>query len=541
MANKPMVCLFDTDAWFVYSGDIDSPYRPTMKKVNPHNSPLFQQGKIKWDSFVAGYTGSYDFSMSVYAGQNQKVAFKCPVHGICHSDAKNLINGKTCVLCYRERLHGTPRMTLNKVLSRFAEVHKDTYDYSKVVYKKQSEPVNIICKTHGLFLQKPEFHWSGSGCPKCFSVKRGASQRLVADDIQQSLDDAYGTSVQVLPFAYENNKTVVTYYCPKHGTHVSTAVVNIRTGSLGCPDCAPKVSKEEAALAGYCSLFGQVIQSDRTTIKPKELDIYMPHHRLAIEYCGEYWHSDIWAKKDARTKHFAKHQACKELGIQLITIYRSEWLHHAPAIRRLIRNALGKSRGSIHARKCEVKLVPHSDAKVFYDKYHVQGGNGTGDHFGLYYKSKLVACMRFTFGINDRGTGAKNAVWTLSRYATRVNVVGGASRLFSAFIKEANPTQVKSFSDNRYFKGGMYAQLGFEMEAESAPDYQVWSPKLGLLPKSAYQRRSIPKRLVEHGIADSYDPDTDTRSEAEMTALMGAGRIYDCGKKKWVWTKPNAV
>jgi len=39
------------------------------------------------------------------------------------------------------------------------------------------------------------------------------------------------------------------------------------------------------------------------------------------------------------------------------------------------------------------------------------------------------------------------------------------------------------------------------------------------------------------GKDEIFDHTTDPRTEKDMTYLMGAGRIYDCGKKKWVWTK----
>lgn len=80
--------------------------------------------------------------------------------------------------------------------------------------------------------------------------------------------------------------------------------------------------------------------------------------------------------------------------------------------------------------------------------------------------------------------GAKNACWTLSRYATRITVVGGASRLFAAFLREHQPDVVKSYSDNRYFDGGLYERLGFRLDSELPPDYAVWHPWLGLRSKS---------------------------------------------------------
>jgi hypothetical protein len=291
----------------------------------------------------------------------------------------------------------------------------------------------------------------------------------------------------------------------------------------------------------YCEIFTSV----QRRAKPfphnaKELDVLLPDAKLAIEYCGEFYHSSHNSEQEAvmRAKHYQKYVDCKALDVRLITLYESEWLNHNYAVRRLLRNALGKGKGKLMARKCELKKVDAATAAAFYDRYHPQGGAGNGGHYGLFWKGKLVACMRFTFGANDRGAAAAARMWTLTRFATRVTVAGGASRLFKAFVDEHNPAQVKSFSDNRFFEGGMYAQLGFLLDAEHGPDYQVWHQRSGMRPKSHYQRKHIPARLREHGVEDTFDPETDPRTEAEMTYRMGCGRIYDCGKKRWLWTAP---
>ena len=265
----------------------------------------------------------------------------------------------------------------------------------------------------------------------------------------------------------------------------------------------------------------------------------MPSASLAIEYCGEYWHaaSSVEEERKDRTRHLDKHLACEAQGIRLLTVYESEWLDRPHAIKRLVRNALGKGRGRLMARKCDLRRVGHVEAAQFFEAYHPQGGGGFGEQYGLYHRDKLVACMRFTFGGNDRGAHA-DRVWTLSRYATRVSVAGGASRLFSAFVADSDPETVKSFSDNRYFTGGMYEQLGFALEETSAPDYQVYHPKTGLLPKTAWQRRKIPARIRDLRSPEVFDPSTDGRSERDMTYLLGAQRMFDCGKKRWVWRRP---
>jgi hypothetical protein len=346
-------------------------------------------------------------------------------------------------------------------------------------------------------------------------------------------------------YIYDNSEylgmqSVIRITCPEHGDFEQTPGKHIYEAQ-GCPRCSHQLSKEEDNVAKFLSIFTPVTQRDRTILKPKELDIYLPTHSLAVEYCGMYWHSckNATEERADKRKHAGKYEACKDQGIRLLTIYESEWLERGPAIRRLLRNAIGKSKGKLMARKCDLRKVSNADARAFYEKYHPQGGAGNGEHYGLYWKDKLVACMRFVHGANDRGAGAKDRTWTLGRYATRVTVAGAASRLFKAFVQEVNPPEVKSFSDNRYFAGGMYEQLGFELEADVAADYQVWSPKLGLRPKPHYQRRQLPQRLADHEMTELFDPKTDPRTEAEMTYLMGCGRLYDCGKKRWLWTNKS--
>lgn len=336
---------------------------------------------------------------------------------------------------------------------------------------------------------------------------------------------------------YSSMLANATFFCIVHSEIVTAAPHNVLRGANPCPKCNHMKSSPEDAVAKLMSLFTPVDQRNRTLIKPKELDILLPEKRLAIEYCGEYWHShgDSSDEASRSMNHYQKYKACEAAGVRLITMYESEWMNHNYAVRRLLRNAAGKSRGKLMARKCDLRKVETKDAREFYERYHPQGGNGGGEHYGLYWKDKLVACMRFTLGANDRGLN-KQRMWTLTRYATRITVSGGASRLFKAFVAEHNPKQVKSFSDNRYFGGGMYEQLGFALVEETKPDYAVWHPKLGLLPKSHYQRRVLPMRAKELGMDIQFDPETDPRTEQDITYLLGGRRIYDCGKKRWVWT-----
>jgi hypothetical protein len=497
----------------------------------------------------------YDFTSARYTGALQRISgIRCREHGeFSQYPAQLRKDGAGCPSCGGEVRASKRRSLPEDVIAAARARHNGFYTYERAVYVNNTTKFTVTCPVHGPFDVAPGNHISGGkGCPTCGAIKRGhrsnvaGAARKTADtklanfaekfarDAREVHGDVYGYD----EVRYAGAKSKIDIRCAKHGLFSQTPEHHLKRAH-GCPECSHHRSKGEAALLRFVSIYAETWTRDRATIAPKELDIYAPSASLAIEYCGEYWHaaSSVEEERKDRTRHLDKHLACEAQGIRLLTVYESEWLDRPHAIKRLVRNALGKGRGRLMARKCDLRRVGHVEAARFFEAYHPQGGGGFGEQYGLYHRDKLVACMRFTFGGNDRGAHADRA-WTLSRYATRVSVAGGASRLFSAFAADNDPETVKSFSDNRYFTGGMYEQLGFALEETSAPDYQVYHPKTGLLPKTAWQRRKIPARIRDLRSPEVFDPSTDGRSERDMTYLLGAQRMFDCGKKRWVWRRP---
>jgi hypothetical protein len=497
----------------------------------------------------------YDFSNAMYKGALTPITgIVCPKHGPFQQYAAQLRkNGAGCPSCGFEARAAKRRLDYDDFLLAAEKLHPSKYTYDKVHYVNMHTPVIVTCKVHGDFPIRPvKLLHANQGCPDCGALARGHQKNPQACREKSALSkrihfasrfvsrarEVHGDLYIYDDHGYTTGRKKVTITCRVHGKFMQAVYHHLK--GQGCPKCGQR-SKGEEQVAQFLSVFATVERRNRALIAPKELDIYLPEHRIAIEYCGMYWHSckSKAEERANRLKHFEKHQACKTQGVRLITLYESEWLDRQTSIKRLLRNAVGKSKGRLMARKCELRKVSNADARAFYDRYHPQGGSGHGEHYALFWRGKMVACMRFVLGANDRGHAATSRCWTLGRYATRCIVAGAASRLFKAFVREYDPDQVKSFSDNRFFDGGMYEQLGFALEAELPADYQVWSPKLGLRPKPHYQRRVLPKRLQEHGVVDAFDPETDPRTETEMTYLMGAGKLYDCGKKRWVWTSPS--
>lgn len=505
----------------------------------------------------------YDFSKAVYNSPLYQVSgIVCPEHGPFKQYTGQLRkpDGAHCPACGDVVRRAKSRLGQDEFIRRAIESHDGFYSYDKVKFFNTTTKVIVTCPDHGDFEVTPNNHMQrgegpenrGRGCPTCGAAKRGmrrdpvAAARLTADaklasfgrKFEEEARAIHGDAYDYSETIYAGQRSKLTIRCPQHGLFTQTAAHHLMR-EQGCPACSHHQSKGEAAILKFISAFAMPVVRDRSVIAPKELDIYVPEAKLAIEYCGEYWHGSRAAKYEdaSRTRHVEKYEACQALGIRLLTIWESEWLNHPGAIKKLIRSALGKSRGSVMARKCEVRRVGPLSAKQFFDRHHIQGGGGFGEHYGLYYGKHLVACMRFSVGSNDRGPGA-NRQWTLSRYATSVSVPGGGSRLLKAFVEEFDPEVLKSFSDNRWFDGGMYEQLGFKMDEVLGPDYKVYHQRLGLQPKTSWRREKIADRIRDLGSSETYDHKTDPRSERTMTYLLGGIRLFDCGKKRWLWKRP---
>ena len=187
------------------------------------------------------------------------------------------------------------------------------------------------------------------------------------------------------------------------------------------------------------------IISDKEICKPKELDIYIPDHNLAIEFDGLYWHSENQGKD--RNYHFNKTHKCAEQGVHLIHIFEDEWLNNKEICKSIISGALNQTANKIAARKCTIHEVPNKIMKDFLNENHLQGHSDASKNFILIYNKEIVAGMSFR-----KPRYNKQVEWELLRLATKcnTNVIGGTQKLWSAFLKTYNPNSIVSYCDRSY-------------------------------------------------------------------------------------------
>jgi len=264
----------------------------------------------------------------------------------------------------------------------------------------------------------------------------------------------------------------------------------------------------------------QALFNKRNIIPPLEIDIFMPEYNLAIEFCGLYWHSD--ARIQAKDYHRKKYDLCKNKGIRLLTIFEDEFTKNPDIVFGIIGNFLRLSTETIGARKTILNEIPFETVRNFLNNYHIQGSSPFGGtNIGAYLNNELIGVM--IFGKSIRQNGAK---CELKRFCTDGrNFPGLADKMFKFFIRSHCPEQIVSYSDNRWFSGEMYEKLGFKLQSESDFGHYYVSPN--------FLDRFHPMRFSKKEIKKKFGIDEGT--EKEMMVKLGYHRIYDCGKKKWLW------
>ena len=121
---------------------------------------------------------------------------------------------------------------------------------------------------------------------------------------------------------YKGAKEKITVICKDHGKFSQQAAAHLL--GQGCPRCSIKISKGESEIFTYVKSFcPDAIQSDRTVLDGKEIDIFIPSKNIGIEFNGLIWHSTKHGK--SRTYHQDKSDLAATKGVRLIHIWEDEW------------------------------------------------------------------------------------------------------------------------------------------------------------------------------------------------------------------------
>lgn len=261
----------------------------------------------------------YDYSLVKYKNSESKIKIICKTHGVFEQEAHGHLRGFGCRMCYSDN----KRITHDEFLEKAKMIHGDRYDYNLSAYTTNRTYIDIICKKHGVFKQKPSNHLTGHGCEKCASDERRVSFSEFIDRSVKIHGECYDYSLVDLITTFIK----VDIICKDHGVFSQYPISHM--SGAGCPSC--RRSKGEKRVSDY------LVQNNITFETQKKFnncicisylffDFYIPSLNLCIEYDGRQ-HSEItfFSKtqdklNSIKNRDKIKEDYCDENGIKLLRI-----------------------------------------------------------------------------------------------------------------------------------------------------------------------------------------------------------------------------
>jgi len=127
------------------------------------------------------------------------------------------------------------KITRQEFVAKSIAKHGNAYDYSLVEYADSKTPVQIICPTHGPFLQAPSNHFAGKGCRKCASEAAGNRYRKSNDSFLEQARKVHGDLYDYSGVDYKTARLKVSIRCKVHGPFNQVPYAHLQ--GAGCPQC----------------------------------------------------------------------------------------------------------------------------------------------------------------------------------------------------------------------------------------------------------------------------------------------------------------
>lgn len=313
-----------------------------------------------------------------------------------------------------------------------------------------------------------------------------------------------------------NNK--YSWQCKACGTIYDATITD---GQLPrCNQCYPRlitgISQAEQEL--FKSLKSETkIQSDKTVLNGKEIDVYIPDKHLAIEYNGIYWHSEGSGSK-TRNYHLNKTEMCLEKGINLIHIFENEWLENKKNILSFIHSQLTVYEKIISSDECFVSEISQEIKDEFVNDNHIKKSSKTNLQIGLFNDGELIQIL----SLNKTSENTYGIIENVVK--SGYTIKGGTKKLWNFFINVIKPNNVIFTDDKRYKTIMLYKDIDFKLEKVIPPQPWFHTPKTHKL-ESLEQWSERNEIHLEN--LDSIFKDYIQNTNQDI--------IWDCGYDVYIW------
>ena len=195
--------------------------------------------KMKTEDFIQKaievHGDKYDYSKTEYIKSNQKVIIICKEHREFLQLPNAHLKKHGCRLCANCNSSKLRSNGLDDFIVTAQNIHGDTYDYSKFIYKNCKSIGIIICPIHGDFTQSAESHYLGSGCPRCSSIKSHEQFKKTREEFIKDAKEKHGDLYDYSKVVYSSRNQVVIIICRIHGEFSQRPSSHIQ--GAGCFHC----------------------------------------------------------------------------------------------------------------------------------------------------------------------------------------------------------------------------------------------------------------------------------------------------------------
>ena len=435
-------------------------------------------------------TENFDYSKVVW-GDSENINVICRKHGMFPVRYFDFLKGVDCKECRKNK----------RFIEKAKKIHPD-FDYSKTEYVSRSESVIVIIDNKEYTIN-PKSLLEGK-MPRELSIKKRALTRSInrwkniQEEFKKIHNNKYEYDKEEIEFiksgkAERNFKMHIK--CPKHGIFEQT-FFDHRNGS-GCKRCAIEnmpsrnFSKAEKEILNYLSSLynGDIEENNRSILNGKELDIYIPEFKIAIEYDGLFWHNNI--------DNSYKFELCRNKGIRLIRITEPEWVNNNKKIKYFLKAVLGMFERKISADDCIVKELSEDEYKEFCNHYSLYNGDNSLIQIGLFFNDELVEVM----GLKNLKQENK---WIISGECSKQNTLinDGKKKILNYFEEKYKPKSILVLLPKDKFSKEEYND--FELVKETKPKFTNYNRKYKTLSNSKYffekrLNKDNCKRLFDYG------------------------------------------
>jgi hypothetical protein len=247
----------------------------------------------------------YDYSLVEYEGGHKKVKIICPLHGEFEQFPSGHKNGTGCPKC-----NGGVKKNAEDFIYNAKLKHGNLYDYRNISYINSDIDIEIICKTHGKFKQRPSHHLNGSGCPKCVGKYK------TSDDFISEARLIHGEYYDYSLLEYKRNNSEVIIKCPIHG--IFKQIPSNHLQGNGCSICSGRGWLSKYKL----QLLDDLSNSDLLNMDPFELSVIIGQGKLPMEF-RDLLNTDANSDERITTLQQLKERFNEEVDEEVETIINS--------------------------------------------------------------------------------------------------------------------------------------------------------------------------------------------------------------------------